>query len=71
MLKVEDDFNKFHHPEANLSFPSIRTQINFARKEYEKPESVNLVILSGGITDILVANTINPFLKEKKMRDDS
>ena len=69
MLKVEDDFNKFHHPEANLSFPSIRTQINFARKEYEKPESVNLIMLSGGITDILVANTINPFLKEKKMRE--
>ncbi len=69
MLKVEDDFNKFHHPEANLSFPSIKTQINFARKEYEKPESVNLVMLSGGITDILVANTINPFLKEKKMRE--
>jgi len=69
MQKVEDDIYKFHHPEANLSFPSIRTQIDFARKEYETPASVNLVMLSGGITDVLVANTINPFLKEKKMRE--
>jgi len=69
MLKAGDDINKFYYPEANLSAPSIKTQIDFARKEYERAESVNLVMLSGGITDILVANTVNPFLKEKKMRE--
>ena len=69
MGKVGDDIYKFHHPEANLSAPSITAQIDFARKEYKNPESVNLIMLSGGITNILVANTINPFLKEKKMRE--
>ena len=68
MLKAGDDINKFHHPEANLSQPSILKQIDFARKEYETGEAVDLVMLSGGITDVLVANTINPFLKEKKVR---
>ncbi|CAN5525036.1 hypothetical protein BH18ACI1_BH18ACI1_07550 [soil metagenome] len=69
MLEAEDDINKFHHQEINLSFPSIGAQIDVARKEYEKPESVNLIVLSGGITDVLVANTVNPFLDEKKMRE--
>jgi len=67
--KTEDDINKFHYPEINLSFPSITAQIDVARKEYEKPESVNLILLSGGITDVLVANTVNPFISEKKMRE--
>jgi len=69
MRKAGDDINKFHHQEINLSFPSIGTQIDVARKEYENPESVNLIVLSGGITDVLVANTVNPFLNEKKMRE--
>lgn len=68
MKKAGDDIDKFHHAEANLSQPSIRKQIDFARKEYESAELVDLVMLSGGITDVLVANTINPFLKENKVR---
>jgi len=68
MQKAGDDINKFYHQEANLSSPSIQMQIDVARKEYADANAVNLVMLSGGITDVLVANTINPFLKEKKMR---
>ena len=68
MQQAEDDIFKFHHQEINLSFPSITEQIKVARKEYERAESVNLIMLSGGITDVLVANTVNPFLKEEKMR---
>jgi hypothetical protein len=68
MQKAGDDINKFYHQEANLSSPSIQTQIDVARKEYGNADAVNLVMLSGGITDVLVANTINPFIKEKKMR---
>lgn len=68
MREAEDDINKFHHQEINISFPSITEQINVARKEYENAESVNLIMLSGGITDVLVANTINPFIKEKELR---
>ena len=67
MKKAGDDVDKFLHPEANLSQPSILKQIDFARKEYETAESVDLVMLSGSITDVLVANTINPFINEKKV----
>src|SRR5688572_7111090 len=69
MKQAGDDFNKFHHPEINISFPSIRMQLDAARKTYESGESVNLIMLSGGITDVLVANTVNPFLSEKEMRE--
>jgi hypothetical protein len=69
MKAAGDDFNKFHHPEINISFPSIRMQLDAARKGYKNVESVNLIMLSGGITDILVANTVNPFLSEKEMRE--
>jgi serine/threonine protein phosphatase PrpC len=67
--KTEDDINKFHYPEINLSFPSITAQIDAARKEYESSETVDLILLSWGITDVLVANTVNPFINEKKMRE--
>ncbi|MGB7068719.1 MAG: hypothetical protein WBD22_04440 [Pyrinomonadaceae bacterium] len=69
LQKAGDDIYKFHHIEATLSQPSITAQIDFARKEYADPMAVDLVMLSGGITDILVANTINPFLKESKLRE--
>jgi hypothetical protein len=68
LLAAGDDFNKFYHREINLSFPSIEAQIDAARREYESAESVNLILLSGGITDVTVANIINPFFKEEKMR---
>ena len=68
MQAVGDDIFKPHHQEANLSQPSIRSQIDAARKEYSDTRTVDLVMLSGGITDVLVANTINPFFSEKKLR---
>jgi hypothetical protein len=68
MLEMGDDINKFYPREANLSSPSISTQIDVARREYERADAVNLVMLTGGITDVLVANTVNPFVKEAKVR---
>jgi hypothetical protein len=68
MQAVGDDIFKPHHQEANLSQPSIRSQIDAARKEYADTSAVDLVMLSGGITDVLVANTINPFFPEEKLR---
>jgi len=68
LLEAGDDINKFYNREINLSFPSIEAQIDAARKEYESAESVNLILLSGGITDFRVANLINPFFKEEKLR---
>lgn len=69
MREAGEDPEKFHYPEADISFPSITHQIDAARREYEKPESVKLVMLSGGITDLVVGNAVNPFLREGKMRD--
>jgi hypothetical protein len=68
MLKAGDDIFKPHHPEANLSQPSIRAQIDAARREYADPKSVDLILMSGGITDVLVANTINPFFSEDELK---
>ncbi len=69
MNAVGDDVNKFHHPEANISQPSVRRQVQVARTECADPRDVDLVMLSGGITDVLVANTVNPFVKEKVLRE--
>jgi hypothetical protein len=69
MRKAGEDPEKFHYPEADISFPSITFQVDAARREYENPESVKLVMMSGGITDLVVGNTVNPFLRESKMRE--
>ncbi|MBS1793156.1 MAG: SGNH/GDSL hydrolase family protein [Acidobacteria bacterium] len=68
MLECGEDPEKFHYPEADLSFPSITFQIDAARREYETGDAVGLVMLSGGITDLVVGNAVNPFLREGKMR---
>lgn len=56
------------HPEVDVFFPSSRMQIDEARGEYSDPASVGLVMLSGGITDLVVGNTVNPFLRRGKLR---
>ena len=58
--------DKFYYPEADISFPSITTQIDTALREYADPRKVKLVMLSGGITDLVVGNAINPFMKKSK-----
>ncbi|HQU81517.1 MAG TPA: hypothetical protein PKY59_00235 [Pyrinomonadaceae bacterium] len=68
MQKCGEDVEKFHYAEADLAFPSTTFQIETAYKEYENPANVRLVMISGGITDLVVGNTVNPFLRESKMR---
>jgi hypothetical protein len=67
MVAAGDDLYKFHHPEANLSQPSITHQLTVAKNEYGDGSKVDLIMLSGGITDVLVANTVNPFIKIRKL----
>ncbi len=67
MQKSGDDINRFHYAEANISSPTIKTQIDVAKAEYSDPASVELVMLSGCITDVLVADIINPFYPKKKL----
>ena len=68
MQKTGDDINKFHYAEANISTPTISAQIDLARAEYADPSSVDLVMLSGCITDVLVADIVNPFYPKSKLR---
>lgn len=64
------DGTKFYYPEINVSFPSIKTQVDIARREYENPEAVNLIMLSGGVADITVSDILNPFKSDQKLRED-
>lgn len=69
MRKVGQDPEKFYYPEADISFPSITHQVTAAARETGNPDTVRLVMLSGGITDLVVGNAVNPFLRENKMRE--
>ena len=47
-----------------------RTQIDLARREYENPDAVNLIMLSGGVADITVSEILDPFKSNQKLRED-
>ncbi|MFZ1701334.1 MAG: hypothetical protein WBO10_13105 [Pyrinomonadaceae bacterium] len=64
-----EDPNKFYDMKANISSPSIRTQIDFAQSEYHDPGSVGLVMLSGCITDVSVGYIVSPFYPKRKLRE--
>ncbi len=61
--------NTLYNPELSVGFPSIKTQIDTAKNEYKFSESVNLLMLSGGIADIEVANILDVFGSEKAFRE--
>ena len=64
---------KFYHPEINFSFPSIRTQIDLAAEEYlaegKKTADVDLVLLTGGITDINTSYILDGFKRYGPLRE--
>lgn len=62
--------DEFFHREINLSFPSIHTQIEAARKEYENPQTVDLIMLTGGITDIRLSVILNPLKSNDELKSD-
>ena len=62
------DGTKFYYPEINISFPSIETQVELARQEYENPADVNLILLSGGVADITVMQLLDPFRSNEELR---
>jgi lysophospholipase L1-like esterase len=70
LLEAERDIRKAVHPEINVSFPSIKEQLAAARKEYSKPESVDLIMLSGGVPEVGVSKILNPFQSNYKLRAD-
>ncbi|HLM01070.1 MAG TPA: twin-arginine translocation signal domain-containing protein [Pyrinomonadaceae bacterium] len=68
LQKAEIGETEFYHPEVNVSFPSINAQIAVAGKEYENPESVDLIMLTGGITDIRLSIILNPLKDNDELR---
>ncbi|HEX8737632.1 MAG TPA: hypothetical protein VF721_20030 [Pyrinomonadaceae bacterium] len=66
--KAEIGETEFYHPEINLSFPSINAQIDVAKKEYKNPASVDLIMLTGGITDIRLSVILNPLKDNDELR---
>ncbi len=64
--------DKFYHQEINFSFPSCKTQIEVASAEYKSEgksvEDVNLIMLTGGLTNLGSSYIIDPFKKNKKLR---
>ena len=69
----QDEVKNFHR-EVNVGLPTITKQVELARDEYLKegkqPESVKLVMLTGGITDITVAEVLGSDESDEKLRAD-
>src|SRR5258708_33557466 len=68
--KAGCDETCFHDPEVNVGFPSIWKQIEVAADEYKTVGNSNgadLIMLTGGITDISVGKVLDPFGDNKKL----
>lgn len=63
----------FHYQgEVNVAFPSMWKQVEMAAEEYKAAgadQGADLVMLTAGITDIAVEGVLDPFGKEKKLRE--
>lgn len=70
LAAAEISEDEFFHREVNLSFPSIRAQVDAARKEYENPRDVDLIMLTGGVTDIRLTTIINPLKDNDELKSD-
>jgi hypothetical protein len=60
----------YYNREVPLAFPSIESQIKIARKDYENPQNVDLIMLTGGITDLEVPDILNGKGDEAKLKAD-
>jgi hypothetical protein len=58
------------HPEVNVSFPTIKTQLEMARRDYADPGVVDLILLSGSVPEVGVARIISPFESNNQLRRD-
>ncbi len=72
LVKAERDFDKSFHPEVSFSSPSMNTQVEIAKDEYleegKTPESVNLVMLTGGITNVETDYIADPYKNYSPLR---
>jgi hypothetical protein len=69
---AKKDPHYFYHQEVNFSFPSIKTQVDVAAIAYvaegKQPADIDLILVSGGITDIGASNVLNGFKKNRPLR---
>ena len=78
--RIDRDETYFFEPEVNVGFPSVWKQIEVAADEYARAGAAHadLIMLTGGITDISVSKLLDPngdntklsALIEKYLRDD-
>ncbi|HSI87662.1 MAG TPA: twin-arginine translocation signal domain-containing protein [Pyrinomonadaceae bacterium] len=68
LSRTEIDRTSFH-PEINISFPTVMDQLDAAVKHYGNVDSVDLVLLSGGVPDIGVINILDPFSSPDALRN--
>ncbi len=73
LTEAEKDLKQFYFPEINFSFPSSKTQIDVAADEYKnagKPaKDIDLIMVSGCLTNLNSSYIINPFKKNKRLRE--
>lgn len=71
---AERPLDEFFPSEVNFTFPSISKQVEVAVREYSEagidPDSVGLVMVSGGLTNITVRGIIDPFDDSDNLRRD-
>lgn len=72
MAKAGQDEGKYYPPEVNVSFPSAKKQIDMAAAEYGQANlgSVDLIMISGGLTDISTAGILNPNGDNEQLKRD-
>lgn len=70
LASAERDPEEALHPEINVSFPDIRAQLAAAKRSYDDPNNVGLIMLSGGIPEVGVSNILNPFQSNEKLSAD-
>lgn len=79
--KAGRDETYYYRPEVNVGFPSIWKQVEVAAEEYKaagKSAGADLIMVTGGITDITVSTVLDPYgdnaklppLIQKYCRDD-
>lgn len=61
---------RYYSSEINLGYPTITKQLDIARREYDSPDPVGMILVSAGITDLSVASILDPFGDNKKLRAD-
>ncbi|MEZ5308932.1 MAG: hypothetical protein R2684_17440 [Pyrinomonadaceae bacterium] len=68
--EIDEDIE--YYKEVNFSFPSTTSQVETARREYEaegvSADNVDMILMSGSLTDINASYVLNGFLNYKPLR---